>query len=124
MNARSDVSGPRLQWAMIETLQTSADLLASRVTAIHAVAAEHDFIVLRAPSAPDNGFDPFASPFVTTPLAGSLCFGFPGAVIAAGTFRTATALIAGQLMVAAGSRCGIRLRTHRTTDRSAAAITP
>jgi hypothetical protein len=107
----------------IQNLQISADLLAASVVSINTLGLEYDFTVFRAPSSPNNGADHLASAFVTTPLTGSLRFGFPNTVITAGTFRSATASIPGALQVFAGDRIGIRVRTRNSTDPSAADVT-
>ncbi len=107
----------------IQNLQISADLLVASVVSINTLGLEYDFTVFRAPSSPNNGIDHFAPAFVTTPLTGSLRFGFPNTVITAGTFRSATALIPGSLQVVAGDRIGIRVRTRNSTDPSAADVT-
>lgn len=107
----------------IEDLQVSADLLVASVVAINTLGLQYDFTVFRSPSVPNNGIDHLASPYVTTPLTASLCFGFPNNVVTAGTFRTATARVAGPLVVSAGDRIGIRVRTQQSTDPAAADIT-
>jgi len=107
----------------IRNLQISADLLVASVVSINTLGLEYDFTVFRAPSSPNNGVDHLAQPFVTTPLTGSLRFGFPNSIATAGTFRAATASIPGSLQVAAGDRIGVRIRTRSNTDASAADVT-
>jgi hypothetical protein len=108
----------------IQDLQISADLLVASVTSINVVGLQYDFTVFRAPSVPNNGIDHLSSAYVTTPLTSSVRFGFPNNVITAGTFRTATnANLATPLVVAAGDRIGVRIRTSQATDPSAADIT-
>jgi hypothetical protein len=108
----------------VQDLQISADLLVASVVAINTVGLQYDFTVFLAPSVPNNGIDHLSSSYVTTPLTSSLRFGFPNTVITAGTFRTATNInIGGPLLVAAGDRIGIRIRTNPGTDVSAADIT-
>jgi hypothetical protein len=98
-------------------------LLVVSVVSINTLGLQYDFEVFRAPSVPNNGIDHLASPYVTTPLASSVRFGFPNTVITAGTFRTSTNINTGTLVVAAGDRIGIRVRTLQSTDPSAADIT-
>ena len=108
----------------IQDLQISADLLVASVVSINTLGLKYDFTVFRAPSVPNNGIDHLTSGYVTTPLSSSIRFGFPNTVITAGTFRTATnANLATPLVVAAGDRIGIRVRTDPTTDPSAADVT-
>ena len=107
----------------IENLQISADLLVASVVSINTLGLQYDFTVFRAPSSPNTGIDHLALPYVTTPLTGSLRFGFPNTVVTPGTFRSATARVPGPLVVSAGDRIGIRVRTLQSTDPSAADIT-
>jgi hypothetical protein len=108
----------------IQDLQISADLLVASVVSINTLGLQYDFTVFRAPSVPNDGIDHPASAYVTTPLTSSIRFGFPNNVITAGTFRTATNVSLGApLVVAAGDRIGIRVRTNVATDPSAADIT-
>lgn len=108
----------------IHDLQISADLLVASVVSINALGLKYDFTVFRSPSVPNNGIDHPSAPYLTTPLSGSLRFGFPNNSIAAGTFRSATNInIPGSLAVVAGDRIGIRIRTDPSTDSSAADIT-
>ncbi|MBK8739065.1 MAG: hypothetical protein IPM02_05700 [Betaproteobacteria bacterium] len=108
---------------IIQDLQISADLLVASVVSINVIGLQYDFTVIRAPSVPNNGIDKLAAPFVTTPLTASVRFGFPNTVITAGTFRSATNLNPGSLVVAAGDRIGIRIRTNQATDPAAADVT-
>ena len=107
----------------ISNLQISADLLVASASAINTIGLQYDFQVFRAPSSPNNGIDHLSAPYTTTPLTGSLRFGAPNTVVIPGTFRTATNHIGGSLVVAAGDRIGIRVRTLGATDPSAADIT-
>ena len=111
----------------IQDLQVSVDLLVASVVSINTLGLQYDFTVFRAPSVPNNGIDHSSSPYVTTPLTSSVRFGFPNTVITPGIpsgFRTATNInVAGSLVVAAGDRIGIRVRTLMSTDPSAADIT-
>lgn len=107
----------------IQNLQVSADLLATTVGSLNSLGLQYDFTVFIAPSAPNNGIDHLASPYVTTPLTASLRFGFPNTTITAGTFRAATNLVTGPLVVSVGDRIGIRVRTLASTDASAAEVT-
>jgi hypothetical protein len=108
----------------IQDLQISADLLVASVVSINTLGLQYDFTVFRAPSVPNNGIDHPASGYVTTPLTSSLRFGFPNTVVTAGTFRSATNISFGTpLVVAAGDRIGVRIRTSQSTDPSAADIT-
>ncbi|MDQ0888076.1 hypothetical protein QFZ81_003164 [Paenibacillus sp. V4I9] len=111
----------------VQNLQISADLLVASVTSINTLGLQYDFTVFLAPSVPNNGIDHSSSPYVTTPLTSSVRFGFPNTVIIPGNpsgFRTATNInVGGSLVVAAGDRIGIRVRTLAETDPSAADIT-
>jgi hypothetical protein len=107
----------------VQNLQISADLLVASVVSINTLGLQYDFTVFVAPSVPNNGIDHLSSSYVTTPLTGSLRFGFPNNIITAGTFRTATNFVGGSLIVAPGDRIGIRVRTLAATDPSAADIT-
>ena len=107
----------------ISDLQISADLLVASVSSINTIGLQYDFEVFRAPSNANDGTDHLSAPYTTTPLTGSLRFGFPNTVVTAGTFRSATSISPGPLAVAAGDRIGIRVRTRNTTDPSAADVT-
>ena len=107
----------------IQNLQVSADLLVASVVSINTLGLQYDFEVFVAPSAPNNGIDHLSSPYVTTPLATSVRFGFPNNVTTAGTFRSATNINTGGITVNAGDRIGVRVRTLASTDASAADIT-
>ncbi len=100
----------------VQNLQISADLLVASVVSINTLGLEYEFTVFLAPSAPNNGIDHIASPYVTTPLTESLTFGFPNNVITAGTFRAATNLNLGSITVAPGDRIGVHVRTLESTD--------
>ena len=107
----------------IQDLQISADLLVVSVSLINVIGLQYDFTVFRAPSVPNNGIDHISSAYVTTPLTSSVRFGFPNTVITAGTFRTATNVNLGApLVVAAGDRIGVRVRTNALTDPSASDV--
>jgi hypothetical protein len=107
----------------IQSLQVSVDLFAASAVAINTVGLQYDFTVFVAPSSPDSGVDHLASPYVSTPLTSSVRFGFPNTVITPGTFRAATNLNPGSIVVHPGDRVGIRVRTLGSTDASAADIT-
>ena len=111
----------------LQNLQISADLLVASVASINTLGLQYDFTVFRSPSFPNNGIDHPSAPYVTTPLTSSVRFGFPNTVITPGNpngFRSATNLnVGGTLVVAAGDRIGIRVRTLEATDSSAAGIT-
>ena len=108
----------------IQDLQISADLLVASVVSINTLGLQYDFTVFRAPSVPNLGIDHPASAYVTTPLTSSIRFGFPNTVVTAGTFRTATnANLGAPLVVAAGDRIGIRVRTNAATDPAASDVT-
>ena len=108
----------------IQDLQISADLFVASALSINTLGLQYDFTVFRAPSVPNNGIDHLSSAYVTTPLTSSIRFGFPNTVINAGTFRTATnANLVTPLVVAAGDRIGVRIRTSAPTDPSAADVT-
>ena len=107
----------------IQNLQISADLLVASVASINVTGLQYDFTVFRAPSIP-NGIDQVASSYVTTALTSSVRFGFPNTVVMAGTFRAATNVnLSTPLIVAAGDRIGVRIRTNAATDPAAADIT-
>jgi hypothetical protein len=93
------------------------------VTSINTLGLQYDFTVLDAPSPVNNGVDGLASTYLTTPLTSSVRFGFPNSIITAGTFRSATNLTTSSLLVAAGDRIAIRIRTLQSTDPSAADVT-
>ncbi|WP_339204123.1 hypothetical protein MHH56_23700 [Paenibacillus sp. FSL K6-3182] len=108
----------------VQNLQISVDLLVASVVSINTLGLQYDFTVFRASSVPNNGIDHSTSAYLTTPLTSSVRFGFPNNIITAGTFRTATNInVGGSLVVAAGDRIGIRIRTLMSTDPSAADIT-
>ena len=106
----------------IKNLQVSADLLVVATSSINTIGLQYDFTVIVAPSVPNNGIDHIAMPYTTTPLTTSLRFGFPNTIIQAGTFRSATNLNTGSIVVNAGDRIGIRVRTLQQTDPSASDI--
>jgi hypothetical protein len=108
----------------IQDLQVSADLLVASVSLINVLGIQYDFTVFRAPSVPNDGIAHVASGYVTTPLSTSVRFGFPNSALLAGTFYSATnANLGTPLVVAAGDRIGVRVRTNATTDPSASDIT-
>lgn len=106
----------------VQNLQVSADLLVASTTSINVTGLTYDFTVFRAPSVLNNGMAALASAYLTTPLSTSVTFGFPMTVIA-GSFYTATNFTPAPLIVNAGDRIGIRVRTRQSTDSSAADIT-
>ena len=107
----------------IQDLQVSADLLVASVSVINVLGIQYDFTVFRAPSSPDNGTAHIAAPYVTTPLTTSVRFGFPNLTLVPGTFYSATNINPGTpLVVAAGDRIGVRVRTNVNTDPSASDI--
>jgi hypothetical protein len=110
---------------LVKNLQISADLLAASVASINVTPLTYNFTVFLAPSFPNNGTAHLASMYVTTPLTTSVTFGGAGAVtpIVAGTFYSATNFTVGSLVVSAGDRIGIRIRTSGGSDPSAADIT-
>jgi hypothetical protein len=107
----------------VQNLQVSAELLAASVTSINLVGLQYDFTVFRAPSTPNTGIDHLSNLYMTTPLTSSVRFGAPNTTIIAAQFRAATNLNTGSLVVAAGDRIGVRVRTLEETDPSAADIT-
>lgn len=56
-------------------------------------------------------------------MTNSVRFEFLNNIITAGTFRAATNINLGSLVVTAGDRIGIRVRTLASTDPSAANVT-
>ena len=107
----------------IQNLQVSADLLVASVASINVTGLQYDFTVFVAPSVPNDGTGHPSSPYVTTPLTTSVRFGGPSAPVIAGTFYTSTNLNTGALVVNAGDRVGVRVRTLQSADPSAADIT-
>jgi hypothetical protein len=108
----------------IQDLQVSADLLVASASLINVLGIQYDFTVFRAPSVPNDGIAHIASAYVTTPLTTSVRFGFPNSALLPGTFYSATNVNLGTpLVVAAGDRIGVRVRTNATTDPSASDIT-
>ncbi len=108
----------------IQNLQVSADLLVASASFINILGIQYDFTVFRSPSSPNDGTAHVASGYVTTPLTTSVRFGFPTSILVPGTFYSATnANLATPLVVAAGDRIGVRVRTDATTDPSASDIT-
>ena len=96
------------------------------VASINVTPLTYVFTVFRAPSVNNTGVNQLAQAYVTTPFSSSVTFGGPGNPIGplvAGTFYTATNLNVGPLVVAAGDRIGIRVRTAAASDPSAADIT-
>jgi len=109
----------------VQNLQISCDLLVASVVSINTRDLQYDFTVFRAASVPNNGVDHASVPYTSTPLTSSLRFGFPNNEQITPGYRTATNinLNFGSLVVAAGDRIGIRIRTLASTDPSAADIT-
>jgi hypothetical protein len=108
---------------VIQNLQVSTDLLAASQVSINTLGLQYDFTVFVSPSSPNNGTDHAALPYLTRPLTSSVRFGFPNTIINAGTFRSATNINTGSIVVSAGDRIGIRVRTLQSTDASASDIT-
>jgi len=106
----------------VQNLQVSADLLVASVVSINVNPLTYDFTVFRAPSIPNDGLAHLASPYVTTAVTTSVTFGFPGLVLP-GNFYSATNFSPAPLVVAAGDRIGIRVRTRAASDASAADVT-
>jgi hypothetical protein len=108
----------------IQDLQVSADLLVASISSINTIGLRYEFTVFRAPSTPNSGTGHIASAYVTTPLTSSVQFGFPDSILMPGNFYSATnGTIGAPVVVAAGDRIGIRVRTMPATDPSAADIT-
>ncbi|HEV7765223.1 MAG TPA: hypothetical protein VGQ76_09495 [Thermoanaerobaculia bacterium] len=108
----------------IQDLQVSADLRVASVVSINTTGLQYDFTVFLAPSAPNNGISHLSSSYVTTALVSSLRFGFPNSIMTAGLPYTATNLNSGGvLVVSAGDRVGIRVRTTVETDPSSVDVT-
>jgi len=106
----------------VQNLQVSADLLVASVASINVTALTYEFTVFRSPSVPNNGIAHLSSPYVTTPMTSSVTFGFPGLVVP-GEFYSATNFSPAPLVVNAGDRIGIRVRTEPVSDPSAADVT-
>ena len=107
----------------IQNLQVSADLLVASVASINVVGLQYGFTVFVAPSVPNDGTHHLSSAYVTTPLATSIRFGSSSTPVTAGNFYTSTNINTGGIVVNAGDRVGIRVRTLAATDPSAADIT-
>ena len=107
----------------IQDLQVSADLLVASVVFINIIGIQYDFTVFRSPSVPNDGTAHVAAAYVTTPLTTSVHFGSPNPPLVPGTFYSATNIsLSAPLVVAAGDRIGIRVRTNPSTDPSASDI--
>ena len=110
----------------VQNLQISADLLVASVASINETPLTYVFTVFRSPSVPNNGTAHIAAPYVTTPFNSSLTFGGPASPIGplfAGTFYAASNLNVGSLVVNAGDRIGIRIRTAVASNGSTEDIT-
>ena len=107
---------------VLQNLQVSSDLLVVSASSINTIGLQYDFTVFVSSSV-NNGIDHLSVPYVTTPLTSSVRFGFPNTVITPGTFRTATNINMGSLIVNAGDRIGIRVRPLVSTDISASDVT-
>lgn len=103
---------------VIQNLQVSTDLFVFPFN-INFFGLQYDFTVFVSPSSPNNGIDHPAQPYVTTPLTTSVRFGVPNE----GTFRSATNINTGSIIVNAGDRVGVRVRTNPSTDGSAQEVT-
>lgn len=108
---------------VLQNLQVSSDLLVVSSSSINTLGLQYDFTVFVASSVINNGIDHPSAPYITTPLTSSVRFGFPNTLITPGTFRTATNINLGSLVVNAGDRIGIRIRTNQSTDPSASDVT-
>lgn len=104
----------------VQNLQVSADLLLASVASINVIPLTYVFTVFVAPSIPNNGTAHLASPYLTMPLASSITFGGP---LIAGSFYAATNLNLGSLVVNAGDRVGVRVRTAQASDPAASDVT-
>ncbi len=107
----------------IQNLQISADLLVASVASINVTPLTYHFQVFRSPSAPNDGIGHISSPYLTTALSSSVTIGGPGSFVIPGTFYSATSINLGSLVVSAGDRIGVRIRTDPGSDPSAADIT-
>ncbi len=108
----------------VQNLQVSADLLLASVASINVTPLTYVFTVFVAPSIPNNGTAHLASPYLTTPLTSSITFGGPGGgPLIAGSFYAATNINLGSLVVNAGDRVGVRVRTVQASDPAASDIT-
>jgi len=107
----------------VQNLQISADLFtAANVAAINAIGLQYDFTVFRSPTLNNDGIDHPASPYTTTALTSSVRFGFPNTTVSPNEFRAATNLNTDSLVVAAGDRIGVRVRTFAGSDTAAANV--
>jgi hypothetical protein len=108
----------------LSNLQISADLLVASVASINTTPLIYEFTVFVAASTPNDGTAHISTPYTTTLLSDSLTFGGESTPVTPGNFYTATKLnVPGSLLVSAGDRIGIRVRTFVGSDPSAADIT-
>ena len=92
------------------------------MVSINVTPLTYSFDVFVSPSVPD-GTSHLAASYVVTPLHSTVTFGGPGNTVVAGTFYTAASAANGPLVVSAGDRVGIRVRTNQPSDPSAADVT-
>lgn len=102
----------------IQNLTISADLSVASIAFINNIPLVYNVTVYRAPSV-NNGIGHISSPYLTTPLSGTLSFGGPGNTMNQGIYYTATNINTGSLAVTAGDRIGVRIRTAQASDISA-----
>lgn len=107
----------------ISNLSISADLLVASVASINVTPLVYNFTLFRSASSPNNGIAHLSTPYVTIPFTSTLTFGGPGNTLFAGTFYSATNINTGSIVVTAGDRIGVRIRTAQSSDPSAADIT-
>jgi len=107
---------------VIQNLQVSADLFISSNFSTNVIGLQYDFQVLVSSSIPNNGIHHISSPYLPRPLTSFVRFGFPNPTVTSNTFRSATNLNTGILVVNAGDRIVLRVRTLQNTDASASDV--
>ena len=105
----------------VQNLQVSADLLVASIAFINTTRLTYVFTVFVAPSVANNGTAHLASPYLTAPLSSSITFG--SSSLSPGNFYAATNINPGSLVVNAGDRIGVRVRTLQSSDPAASDVT-
>lgn len=104
----------------VSNLQVSADVLFTGITVITDPLV-YRFTVFRSPSFPNDGTSHPALPYLTTAFETFVIFS--GTVTPDTVFYAATNLNTGSLVVSAGDRIGIRIRTDAASAATAAQTT-
>jgi hypothetical protein len=108
------------------TLTVSADLLATTAASINSIGLQYDFSVFVSAAPNLLGNDGTTIPYTTTLATAPVKFGFlAGTTVTPGTYRTSVNVvtITPPLVVSAGTRMGVRVRTLQSVDASAANVT-